>query len=45
MAALTLLLAWPTETVRMPPKKSRYSLPSASRIRSPLPSVKTIGSW
>src|SRR5258708_17684832 len=36
--ALTLLeifgLQWPTETVRMPPKKSRYLLPSTSQRRS-----------
>ncbi len=43
-AALTFSLAWPTETVRIPPKKSRYSLPSASLIRIPWPSVRTSGS-
>ena len=37
-AAFTLAFACPTETVRMPPKKSRYRFPSTSLSAIPLPS-------
>jgi hypothetical protein len=43
-ASLTSGLACPIETVRMPPKKSRYSWPSMSVTRLPDPWVSTTGS-
>ena len=35
---------WPSDVVRMPLKRSRYSLPSASRTRTPFPSTSARGS-
>src|ERR1035438_8897547 len=38
-------LQWPTLTVTMPPRKSRYWLPSASQTYWSLPRAITRGSW
>jgi len=44
VASVTSSLQWPTETVRIPPKKSRYSLPSTSQTYMPLARSTASGS-